>query len=113
MKKEIKVVAIVLVALIVFLAGFGLGATKGININGKIEVVGGANTGAPAADANATADAVAAAVAKDRILKGETFADAHDPIVTIYNADTEEQVAEYNDYIARLNAQRQQQGNNN
>ena len=37
----------------------------------------------------------AAAVAKDRILKGETFADAHDPIVTIYNADTEEQVAEY------------------
>ena len=33
MKKEIKVVAIVLVALIVFLAGFGLGATKGININ--------------------------------------------------------------------------------
>ncbi|MFI3141970.1 MAG: hypothetical protein R3Y27_06655 [Clostridia bacterium] len=33
MKKEIKLVAIVLVALIVFLSGFGLGATKGININ--------------------------------------------------------------------------------
>lgn len=32
MKKEIKVVAIVLVALIVFLSGFGLGATKGIQI---------------------------------------------------------------------------------
>lgn len=32
MKKELKVVAIVLVALIVFLSGFGIGATKGINI---------------------------------------------------------------------------------
>lgn len=37
----------------------------------------------------------AAAVAKDRILNGETFEDAHDPIVTIYNADTNEKVAEY------------------
>lgn len=33
MKKEIKIVAIVLVALIVFLSGFGLGTTKGIKIN--------------------------------------------------------------------------------
>lgn len=33
MKKEIKIVAIVLVALIVFLGGFGLGATKGIKID--------------------------------------------------------------------------------
>lgn len=37
MKKEIKVVAVVLVALVVFLAGFGLGSTKGININVKYE----------------------------------------------------------------------------
>lgn len=37
----------------------------------------------------------AAVVAKDRIKRGETFADAHDPIVTVYNADTEEQVAAY------------------
>ena len=29
----------------------------------------------------------AAAVAKDRIKKGETFADAHDPVVNIYNAE--------------------------
>ena len=35
MKSEIKVVAIVLVALIVFLSGFGLGASKGINITVK------------------------------------------------------------------------------
>lgn len=35
MKQETKVVAIILAALIVFLSGFGLGATKGINI--KIE----------------------------------------------------------------------------
>ena len=37
----------------------------------------------------------AAAVAKDRILKGETFADAHDPVVNIYDADTDELLAEY------------------
>lgn len=37
----------------------------------------------------------AAVVAKDRIEAGETFADAHDPVVTIYNAENEEVVAEY------------------
>ncbi|MCM1365260.1 MAG: hypothetical protein NC215_09815, partial [Ruminococcus sp.] len=36
MKKELKVVAVVLVALIVFLSGFGIGATKGINIAVKV-----------------------------------------------------------------------------
>ncbi len=52
MKKEIKVVAIILVALIVFLSGYGLGASKGIQINigGTVEVNGGAavNAGAQA-----------------------------------------------------------------
>ena len=51
MKKEIKVVAIVLVALIVFLSGYGLGASKGIQItiSGAVEVNGGAvNAGASA-----------------------------------------------------------------
>ena len=44
MKKEIKVVAIVLVALIVFLSGYGLGASNGIKIEigGTVEVNGGA-----------------------------------------------------------------------
>lgn len=37
----------------------------------------------------------AAAVAKDRIQAGETFADAHDPVASIYDADTEELLAEY------------------
>ena len=49
MKKEIKVVAIILVALIVFLSGYGLGASKGIQITigGTVEVNGGAvNAGA-------------------------------------------------------------------
>lgn len=49
MKKEIKVVAIVLVALIVFLSGYGLGASNGIKIEigGTVEVNGGAvNAGA-------------------------------------------------------------------
>lgn len=44
MKKEIKVVAIILVALIVFLSGYGLGASKGITITigGEVNVNGGA-----------------------------------------------------------------------
>jgi len=37
----------------------------------------------------------AAAVAKDRIGVGERFTDAHNPIVNIYNADTDELIAEY------------------
>ena len=45
MKKEIKVVAIVLAALIIFLSGFGIGATKGINVNVKYEG-GSADVGA-------------------------------------------------------------------
>lgn len=36
-----------------------------------------------------------AAVAKDRIRKGETFKDARTPIVSIYNAETEELLAQY------------------
>ncbi len=38
---------------------------------------------------------LAAVVAKDKIEEGETFADAHDPVVTIYNAETDEIIAEY------------------
>ena len=37
----------------------------------------------------------AAAVAKDRIQAGETFADARDPLVSIYDADSDELIAEY------------------
>lgn len=37
----------------------------------------------------------AAVVAKDKVEQGETFADAHDPIVSIYDADTEELIADY------------------
>ncbi|MBO7318704.1 MAG: hypothetical protein J6V06_01610 [Clostridia bacterium] len=50
MKKEIKVVAIILVALIVFLSGYGLGASKGIKIEigGTVEVNGGAAVNAGA-----------------------------------------------------------------
>ena len=40
---------------------------------------------------------LAAAVAPDRILRGETFADAHNPVATIYNAQNNEGelIAEY------------------
>lgn len=38
---------------------------------------------------------MAAAVAKDRIEDGESFADAHDPVVRIYDADKDELMAEY------------------
>lgn len=37
----------------------------------------------------------AAVVAKDRIKAGETFADAHNPVVSIYNAETGEEIADY------------------
>ena len=50
MKQETKLVAIILVALIVFLSGFGLGATKGItiNVNGGASVqTGGSEPAAP------------------------------------------------------------------
>ncbi len=57
MKKEIKVVAIILVALIVFLSGYGLGASKGITITigGEVNVNGGAvNAGAQVQQPQAT-----------------------------------------------------------
>lgn len=54
MKQETKLVAIILVALIVFLSGFGLGATKGINI--KIEGAA-VQTGGEAATAPQTTTA--------------------------------------------------------
>lgn len=38
---------------------------------------------------------LAVAVAKEKIDEGETFTDAHDPVITIYNTETEEVVAEY------------------
>lgn len=41
MKKELKVIAVVLAGIIVFLAGFGLGTSKGIQIDIKVD---GANT---------------------------------------------------------------------
>ena len=37
----------------------------------------------------------AAAVSKERIKKGETFVDAHNPVVNIFDADTNELLAEY------------------
>ncbi len=58
MKKEIKVVLVVLVALIVFLSGFGLGSTQGININvnyqGGAQQVAGTAAPAPATTAAPT-----------------------------------------------------------
>ena len=50
MKKEIKVVAIVLAALIIFLSGFGIGATKGIKVNVTYEGGAAPVGGAPAAE---------------------------------------------------------------
>lgn len=55
MKKELKITAVVLAAIIVFLAGFGLGNSKGIQIN--VDVKGNqsaANSSATPANNNAT-----------------------------------------------------------
>lgn len=57
MKQETKVVAIILAALIVFLSGFGLGATRGINI--KVEGAA-VQTGGEAAPAPQTTTAAPA-----------------------------------------------------
>ena len=71
MKKEIKVVAIVLAALIIFLSGFGIGATKGITVNVKYEgdaAVGATQapaTQAPVTQAPATQAPTTAAPAGD------------------------------------------------
>ena len=54
MKQETKIIALVLGILIVFLSGFGLGATKGININingGAVQAAAPADTAAPATTA--------------------------------------------------------------
>ena len=62
MKQETKVVAIILAALIVFLSGFGLGATQGItvNVNGGAVQTGGA-VAAPAETTTAAPQTTTAA----------------------------------------------------
>ena len=56
MKKELKVIAVVLAGIIVFLAGFGLGTSKGIQIDIKVDGANSANSSAvtPAAPATTT-----------------------------------------------------------
>ena len=57
MKQETKLVAIILAALIVFLSGFGLGATRGITIKvegGAAVQTGGTQTAAPVEQPTAT-----------------------------------------------------------
>ena len=57
MKQETKLVAIILAALIVFLSGFGLGATRGITIKvegGAAVQTGGTQTAAPVEQTTAT-----------------------------------------------------------
>lgn len=46
-------------------------------------------------DSKYTSIVFAAAVAQDRIRDGETFADAHNPVVTIFNAENDDVLAEY------------------
>ncbi|MCM1543816.1 MAG: hypothetical protein NC110_00815 [Ruminococcus sp.] len=85
MKKELKVVAIVLVALIVFLSGFGIGATKGgikiaVNVSGDAQPANGGTvtpTNPPVADTQPTTPPTTQApVASD---PATTAADASTP----------------------------------
>lgn len=64
MKKELKVIAVVLAGIIVFLAGFGLGTSKGLTIDIKVDGANSANSSAvtPAAPAT-TAPAAPATTA--------------------------------------------------
>lgn len=110
MKKEIKVVAIILVALIVFLSGYGLGASKGIQITigGTVEVNGAAggaavNTGgvqtpapsttapaptttAPAPTGDSTADdTTTTAKADEPATEGTSVPSTKEEIAAAYN----------------------------
>ena len=81
MKKEIKVVAIILVALIVFLSGYGLGASKGIQITigGTVEVNGGAvNAGAAVQQPATQAPVTQAPVTQAPVTQAPTEAPAGD-----------------------------------
>ena len=107
MKKEIKVVAIVLVALIVFLSGYGLGASKGIQITigGTVEVNGGAvNAGAvqqpatqaPVTQAPATQAPTQAPAGDDTTDAPQADAPAADSGSTSVPSTKEEIAAAYN-----------------
>lgn len=82
MKKEIKVVAIVLTSLIVFLSGFGIGATKGININftGEINVNNSGST--------ATETVVTTVAAAESTTVATTEATTDASVDTTSDADT-------------------------
>lgn len=62
MKKELKIVAVVLAAIIVFLTGFGLGTSKGIQIDIKVD--GAAQTGGVVTQTPATSSAPQTTVAQ-------------------------------------------------
>lgn len=80
MKKEIKIVAIVLVALIVFLSGFGLGSTKGIKINVAVNGNGTVQAAAqPAATQPAATQPAATQPAATEPAATQPAADASQP----------------------------------
>lgn len=105
MKKEIKVVAIVLVALIVFLSGFGLGATKGIQITiaGDLKLNGASGsvdtgataaptttqpqttTQAPTPSGDSTADTTAAPAGDDSGASSSSIPTGNAEIAAAYN----------------------------
>ena len=92
MKKEIKVVAIVLVALIVFLSGYGLGASNGIKIEigGTVEVNGGAAVNAGATQAPTQAPVTQAPVTQAPVTQAPTEAPAGDDTTEAPSNDTTE-----------------------
>ena len=89
MKKEIKVVAIVLVALIVFLSGYGLGASNGIKIEigGTVEVNGGAAVNAGAQAPVTQAPVTQAPVTQAPVTQAPTEAPAGDDVTDAPAAD--------------------------
>ena len=84
MKKELKVTAVVLAAIIVFLAGFGLGNSKGIQINVDVKgnqssAAAANNSASPAATPATTAPTTATPAPSQDSAPADNNADASKP----------------------------------
>lgn len=119
MKKELKVIAVVLAGIIVFLAGFGLGTSKGIQIDIKVDGANTANsavattaapapTAAPAttaAPAPTEAPATTAAPAPDNNAETKAADNGGNSTPSAIPSTPKEIAAKYNEVVNALKKQ--------
>lgn len=120
MKKELKVIAVVLAGIIVFLAGFGLGTSKGINIDIKVDGVSAAANASASSGSSSTptptptptpepssepaVSTTAASASSDAAEKPADNANAGAPAAI--PADKKEVAARYNQVVNTLKQQK-------